>query len=76
VDRARTASYKLTSTVILHLSSKAESLGDLNLSGNMTRQVEQVMPVEDDSSHIANVGKVRVYSVVDTNDHADSKLAG
>ena len=30
----------------------------MNLSGNMTRQIEQDMPVTDDSSHIVNVGKL------------------
>ncbi|KAI9851763.1 MAG: F-actin-capping protein subunit beta [Thelocarpon superellum] len=58
VDRARTAHYKLTSTVILHLSTHTESLGEMDLSGNMTRQIEQDLPVEDDSSHIANIGKM------------------
>lgn len=58
VDRARTAHYKLTSTVILHLSTQADSLGEIDLSGNMTRQIEQDLPVDDDSSHIANIGKV------------------
>ena len=53
------AHYKLTSTVILHLSSEArESLGILGLSGNLTRQAEQDMPVESDASHVANVGKL------------------
>ena len=58
VDRARTAHYKLTSTVILHLSTQAETLGEMDLSGNMTRQIEQDMTVEDDSSHMVNIGKV------------------
>ncbi|KAL8705344.1 MAG: hypothetical protein Q9201_001543 [Fulgogasparrea decipioides] len=58
IDRARTAHYKLTSTVILHLSTGNEALGDMDLSGNMTRQIEQDMPVQDDSSHIVNVGKL------------------
>ena len=58
IDRARTAHYKLTSTVILHLGSNNESLGEMSLSGNMTRQVEQDMPVENDGSHIVNVGKL------------------
>jgi len=58
-DRARTAHYKLTSTVILHLSTDSESLGDMDLSGNMTRQVEADMTVtEGDSSHVANVGRL------------------
>lgn len=53
------AHYKLTSTVILQLSSDArETLGTLGLSGNLTRQVEQDMPVENDASHVANVGRL------------------
>lgn len=35
-----------------------ESLGEMDLSGNMTRQIEQTLPVDDDSSHIANIGKL------------------
>jgi capping protein beta len=58
VDRARTAHYKLTSTVILHLSTTSEPLGDMDLSGNMTRQIESDLPVDDDTSHIANIGKL------------------
>ena len=56
IDRARGAHYKLTSTVILHLGTKNEALGDMDLSGNMTRQIEQDMPITDDASHIVNVG--------------------
>lgn len=33
-------------------------MGEMDLSGNMTRQIEQDMPVLDDSSHIVNVGKL------------------
>jgi len=44
--------------VILSLSNTAAALGDLDLSGNMTRQVEQDLPVEDDGSHIANIGRL------------------
>ena len=58
IDRARTAHYKLTSTVILHLGTSNENLGDMDLSGNMTRQIEQDMPVDDDGSHIINVGRL------------------
>ena len=58
-ERARTCHYKLTSTVILYLSREDESIGEMNLSGNMTRQVEQDMVVEGgDSGHVANVGKL------------------
>lgn len=45
--------------MILSLStSSASTLGDLDLSGNMTRQVEQDLPVDNDESHIANVGRL------------------
>lgn len=58
IDRSRTAHYKLTSTVILHLSTTSDALGLMDLSGNMTRQIEADLPVEDDTSHIANIGKL------------------
>ncbi|KAF2459717.1 F-actin-capping protein subunit beta [Lineolata rhizophorae] len=58
-DRARTAHYKLTSTVILNLGGQADALGNMDLSGNMVRQVEQDMPItDDDASHVVNVGKM------------------
>lgn len=50
--------YKLTSTVILNLGSSGEALGNLDLSGNMTRQVEQDLPVDSDDAHVVNVGKM------------------
>jgi capping protein beta len=39
VDHTRTASYKLTSTVMLHMTTSTHTLGSMNLSGNLTRQV-------------------------------------
>ena len=36
----------------------SEALGEMDLAGNMVRQVEQDMPVEDDGSHVANVGRM------------------
>lgn len=57
-DRARMSHYKLTSTVILHLANETEVLGEMDLSGNMTRQVEVDLPVESDASHVANVGRL------------------
>ena len=44
--------------MILRLSTGHEALGDMDLSGNMTRQVEQDMPVTDDASHVVNIGKL------------------
>lgn len=58
VDRARTAHYQLTSTVTLYLSTGSDELGEMDLSGNMTRHIETDLPVENDSSHILNIGKL------------------
>lgn len=58
LDKPRAAHYKLTSTVILNLGTSGDALGKLDLSGNMVRQVEQDMPVDDDTSHVANVGRM------------------
>ncbi|CAP60388.1 uncharacterized protein PODANS_1_6870 [Podospora anserina S mat+] len=57
-ERGRTSNYRLTSTVILTLATKGASLGEVDLSGNMTRQVEQDLPVDSDESHIANIGRL------------------
>lgn len=57
-DRARMSHYRLTSTVILHLANETDALGEMDLSGNMTRQIETDLPVESDASHIANVGRL------------------
>lgn len=57
-DKARVAHYKLTSTVILNLGTETDALGSMDLSGNMVRQMEQDMPVEDDSSHVVNIGRL------------------
>ena len=44
VDHTRTASYKLTSTVMLHMTTSTSTLGSMNLSGNLTRQVNPYIP--------------------------------
>jgi capping protein beta len=38
-EKARNAHYQLTSTVMLYMLSSKNELGDMNLSGSMTRQV-------------------------------------
>jgi F-actin capping protein, beta subunit len=58
MDRARMSHYKLTSTVILHLATENDALGTMDLSGNMTRQVEADLPVDSDASPVANVGRL------------------
>ena len=60
----RSAHYKLTSTVILDLGMKSESVGGLELAGNLTRQQEQdlaihgVREAETEQSHVANIGRM------------------
>ena len=58
IERGRQTHYQLTSTVILSLATSTGELGDMDLSGNMTRQVEQDLAVDGDESHIANIGKL------------------
>ena len=58
-DRGAVTYYKLTSTVILHLGTKSEAVGGLDLSGYLNRQTEQNLPAHDDAGQIINVGKVR-----------------
>lgn len=61
---SRTAHYKLTSTVILHLGKSSESVGKMSLAGSMTRQVEADLVVESvgamakDGGHVCNVGRM------------------
>lgn len=54
----KSAVYKITSTVILDINSKVNGLGSLELGGNLTRQTEQTLPVEDSLSHIINLGQM------------------
>ena len=58
LERGRTSKYKLTSTVILNLGSSGAELGELDLSGNMTRQVETDLPVDGDEGHVVNIGRM------------------
>ncbi|KAI1283330.1 F-actin-capping protein subunit beta [Xylaria sp. FL0933] len=58
IDRARFTQYNLTSTVILSLATSSDALGDMDLSGNMTRQIEIELPAESDEQQIANIGKL------------------
>lgn len=61
---ARQSHYKLTSTVILNLGDSKPELGNMDLSGNMVRQVEQDFGVEGDESHVANIGRVSSISTL------------
>ncbi|KAI1361247.1 F-actin-capping protein subunit beta [Xylaria arbuscula] len=58
IDRARLTQYNLTSTVILSLATDSPGLGEMDLSGNMTRQIEIELPAESEAQQIANIGKL------------------
>ncbi|KAI1112040.1 F-actin-capping protein subunit beta [Nemania sp. NC0429] len=62
IDRGRSTQYNLTSTVILSLATGSDdtssSLGQMDLSGNMTRQIDIELPAENDEQQIANIGKL------------------
>lgn len=73
MERGRQAHYKLTSTIMLQLVTRRESVeanfdakdsgawkhdGEVSLSGSMTRQTEQDHPVQDGTSHVQNVGRM------------------
>jgi capping protein beta len=58
LDRARICHYKLTSTVILNMVSSGDELGEMDLSGNMTRQVESDLVIDDEGSHVVNIGRM------------------
>lgn len=61
IDRARFTQYNLTSTVILSLAttgSAAAGQGEMDLSGNMTRQIEMELPAETEEQQIANIGRL------------------
>ncbi|KAJ1569655.1 hypothetical protein HK096_002392 [Nowakowskiella sp. JEL0078] len=57
-ERQRQAKYKLTSTIMLNLDTQSTALGNLNLSGSLTRQAEQDFALEDYTTHVANLGRM------------------
>ncbi|KAI9337048.1 F-actin-capping protein subunit beta [Zopfochytrium polystomum] len=56
-EKGRSAHYKLTSTIMLHLNYSKPQLGDMKLAGSLTRQAEHDLTVEDYHTHVANIGK-------------------
>ncbi|OBZ72356.1 F-actin-capping protein subunit beta [Grifola frondosa] len=71
-ERGRQAHYKLTSTIMLQMVDRnapaapakegeqvdAKREGEVSLSGSMTRQTEQDWPLQDQTSHITNTGRM------------------
>jgi len=55
VQTQNTASYQLTSTIMLCIETETKETGTISLAGNLTRQEEKTLNFSGDS-HIANVG--------------------
>jgi capping protein (actin filament) muscle Z-line, beta len=70
--QSKSAHYKLTSTVILHLAQNSSSAGsgggsgkdEMTLAGSMTRQLESTLPLtptgsaSSDNAHTLNIGRL------------------
>ncbi|OMH85292.1 F-actin-capping protein subunit beta [Zancudomyces culisetae] len=56
--RGRQATYRLTTTVMLYTVSNHGNVGQMNLSGSLTRQEERDCTLEDSNSHIVNIGRM------------------
>jgi len=58
-DGGKKATYKLTTSVILTMTTEKGNAGNVNLSGTLTRQGrEQTLEVKEDDSHVINIGKL------------------
>ncbi|KAJ5067744.1 f-actin-capping protein subunit beta [Anaeramoeba ignava] len=57
-EKGKTANYKLTSTVMLSMTTENKDTGSVNLCGSLTRQSETDFPVTEENAHIVNMGKI------------------
>ena len=57
-EGAGMASYKLTTTVMLSMVVNRDAVGNVDLSGSLTRQAARKMKVNEDNPHICNIGKM------------------
>ncbi|KAI9002285.1 F-actin-capping protein subunit beta [Gaertneriomyces semiglobifer] len=58
LEKGRSAHYKLTATIMLYMMTGGDKVGNVNLSGSLTRQHEQDLPVDDYNMHVANIGRL------------------
>lgn len=67
------STYKLTTTVMLNMTTKEGSAGTVNLSGGLTRQGRpQTLKSPNDSSHVINMGKMIEAMEIDIRNQLDS----
>ena len=53
-----TATYKLTTTVMLGIAASNAAIGSSNLSGTLTRREEKLLPCENNLNHVQNIGSM------------------
>lgn len=55
-EEGKNATYKLTSTVMLSVTTATTGAGNVNLAGSLTRQVEDEKKVDERNTHLVNIG--------------------
>jgi len=57
-DKGKNGHYKLTSTVMLFIETETKETGRVTLAGSLTRQDEKEYPVDKNTPHISNIGRM------------------
>lgn len=57
-NRGRQVFYKLTSTITLYIVNSNKDMGNMNLSGSITRYTESEFPLAHYSDHVSNMGRM------------------
>lgn len=57
-DKQPTATYKLTTTVMLYMGVEKAEVGDTMLAGSLTRQMSMTSELSETKSHMSNIGRM------------------
>lgn len=58
VDGKKNSHYKLTSTIMLSVETSNDAIGRVRLAGSLTRQEQRDCVVNEQNSHVTNIGKM------------------
>eukprot|EP01041_Mallomonas_annulata_P001265 gene1265-2446_t len=75
-ESANKATYKLTTTVMLSTQVEKVEVGDTNLSGSLTRQIEINSVVNEVKTHVANIGRMIEDMESDMRNHLNELYIG
>jgi len=65
--------YKISTTVMVSMKpSEMQAIGDTNISGSMTKQIEMTYAVTSDGCHVSNMGKMVEDMEIDMRSNMDS----